>query len=224
MSIKHWPEQERPREKLIHQGASALSDSELLAIFLRTGTQGISAVELARQVLSQFGGLRALMSASREEFCQGFGLGDAKYTQLQAVLEMSKRHLQEQLMRETVFASAEHVRTYLSSQLRHSQREIFAVLFLDTQHRLIRYQELFMGTIDAAAVYPREVVKAALQYNAAAVILAHNHPSGVAEPSQADISITDKIKRALDLVDVRLLDHFVVGDGSPVSLAERGLV
>ncbi len=224
MSIKHWPEQERPREKLIHQGASALSDSELLAIFLRTGTQGISAVELARQVLSQFGGLRALMSASREEFCQGFGLGDAKYTQLQAVLEMSKRHLQEQLMREAVFTSAEHVRTYLSSQLRHSQREIFAVLFLDTQHRLIRYQELFMGTIDAAAVYPREVVKAALQYNAAAVILAHNHPSGVAEPSQADISITDKIKRALNLVDVRLLDHFVVGDGSPVSLAERGLV
>ena len=126
-------------------------------------------------------------------------------------------------MRETVFSSAEHVRTYLSSQLRHSQREIFAVLFLDTQHRLIRYQELFMGTIDAAAVYPREVVKAALQYNAAAVILAHNHPSGVAEPSQADISITGKIKRALDLVDVRLLDHFVVGDGSPVSLAERRL-
>ena len=224
MSIKHWPEQERPREKLIQQGAGALSDSELLAIFLRTGTQGISAVELARQLLTQFGGLRSLMSASREEFCQGLGLGDAKYTQLQAVLEMSKRHLQEQLMRETVFASAEHVRTYLSSQLRHSPREVFAVLFLDTQHRLIRYQELFMGTIDAAAVYPREVVKAALQYNAAAVILAHNHPSGIAEPSQADISITDKIKRALDLVDVRLLDHFVVGDGLPVSLAERGLV
>lgn len=224
MSIKHWPEQERPREKLIHQGAEALTDAELLAIFLRTGTQGISAVELARQVLEQFGGLRALLSASREEFCQGFGLGDAKYTQLQAVLEMSKRHLKEQLKRDTVFSSAEHVRNYLSSQLRHSQREVFAVLFLDSQHRLIRYQELFMGTIDAAAVYPREVVKAALQYNSAAVILAHNHPSGVAEPSQADISITEKIKQALDLVDVRLLDHFVVGDGSPVSLAERGLL
>ncbi len=224
MSIKHWPEQERPREKLIHQGASALTDSELLAIFLRTGTQGISAVELARQVLLQFGGLRALMSASREEFCQGFGLGDVKYTQLQAVLEMSKRHLHEQLKRETVFTSAEHVRQYLSAQLRHAQREVFAVLFLDTQHRLIRYQELFMGTIDAAAVYPREVVKAALQYNAAAVILAHNHPSGVAEPSQADISITTKIQDALNLVDVRLLDHFVVGDGTPVSLAERGLL
>ncbi|MGO3344333.1 MAG: RadC family protein [Marinomonas sp.] len=224
MSIKHWPEQERPREKLIHQGAEVLTDAELLAIFLRTGTQGISAVELARQVLEQFGGLRALLSASREEFCQGFGLGDAKYTQLQAVLEMSKRHLKEQLKRDTVFSSAEHVRNYLSSQLRHSQREVFAVLFLDSQHRLIRYQELFMGTIDAAAVYPREVVKAALQYNSAAVILAHNHPSGVAEPSQADISITEKIKQALDLVDVRLLDHFVVGDGSPVSLAERGLL
>ena len=224
MSIKHWPEQERPREKLIQHGAGALTDSELLAIFLRTGTQGVSAVELARQVLLQFGGLRALMSASREEFCQGFGLGDAKYTQLQAVLEMSKRHLHEQLQRETVFTRAEHVRQYLSAQLRHAQREVFAVLFLDSQHRLIRYQELFMGTIDAAAVYPREVVKAALQYNAAAVILAHNHPSGVAEPSQADISITTKIQEALNLVDVRLLDHFVVGDGEPVSLAERGLL
>ena len=213
MSIKHWPEQDRPREKLIQQGAASLSDSELLAIFLRTGCHGLSAVELARQVLQHFGGLRALLSASREEFCQGFGLGDAKYTQLQAVLEMSKRHLQEHLMRETVFSSAEQVRTYLSSQLRHVQREVFAVLFLDSQHRLIRYQELFLGTIDAAAVYPREVVKAALQYNAAAVIIAHNHPSGVAEPSQADISITARIKSALDLIDVRLLDHFVVGDG-----------
>ncbi|TYL48908.1 RadC family protein [Marinomonas sp. IMCC 4694] len=224
MGINHWPEQDRPREKLIHQGAGALSDSELLAIFLRTGTRGISAVELARQILSEFGGLRALMSASREDFCKGFGLGDAKYTQLQAVLEMSKRHLQEQLMRETVFTSAEHVRAYLSSQLRHAQREVFAVLFLDSQHRLIRYEELFFGTIDAAAVYPREVVKAALQHNAAAVILAHNHPSGVAEPSQADISITARIKEALNLIDVRLLDHFVVGDTTPVSLAERGLV
>ncbi|KZN14123.1 RadC family protein [Marinomonas sp. TW1] len=224
MSIKHWPEQDRPREKLIHHGAGALSDSELLAIFLRTGSHGLSAVEMARQLLQHFGGLRALLSASREEFCQGFGLGDAKYTQLQAVLEMSKRHLQEQLMREAVFSSAEQVRSYLSSQLRHVQREIFAVLFLDSQHRLIRYQELFLGTIDAAAVYPREVVKAALQHNAAAVIIAHNHPSGVAEPSQADISITSRIKSALELIDVRLLDHFVVGDGLPVSLAERGLV
>ncbi|MCB5161131.1 RadC family protein [Marinomonas algarum] len=224
MGINHWPEQDRPREKLINQGAESLSDSELLAIFLRTGTRGVSAVELARQILLEFGGLRALMSASRTDFCKGFGLGDAKYTQLQAVLEMSKRHLKEQLMRDTVFNGAEHVRSYLSSQLRHAQREVFAVLFLDSQHRLICYEELFFGTIDAAAVYPREVVKAALQHNAAALILAHNHPSGVAEPSQADVHITDKIRHALDLIDVRLLDHFVVGDGQPVSLAERGLL
>ena len=224
MSIKHWPEQERPREKLIQHGAGALSDAELLAIFLRTGTQGLSAVELARRLLTHFGGLRSLLSATKDEFCQGLGLGDAKYSQLQAVLEMSKRHLQEELMRADVFNSAEQVRIYLSSQLRHVPREVFAVLFLDSQHRLIRYQELFMGTIEAAAVYPREVVKAALQYNAAAVILAHNHPSGVAEPSQADIAITARIGDALKLIDVRMLDHFVVGDGDPVSLAERGLI
>lgn len=224
MSIKHWPSAERPREKLIEKGAAALSDAELLAIFLRTGSHGMSAVELARRVLHQFGGLRALLSASREEFCQGFGLGDAKYTQLQAVLEMSKRHLQEQLVREQVFSSADAVRHYLSSQLRHSQREVFAALFLDSQHRLIRYKELFYGTIDAAAVYPREVVKAALADNAAALIIAHNHPSGIAEPSQADIQITERIRKALDLVDIRLLDHFIVGDGVPLSLAERGLM
>ncbi|TPE49811.1 JAB domain-containing protein [Maribrevibacterium harenarium] len=224
MSIKHWPSAERPREKLIEKGAAALSDAELLAIFLRTGSHGMSAVELARRVLHQFGGLRALLSATREEFCQGFGLGDAKYTQLQAVLEMSKRHLQEQLVREQVFSSADAVRHYLSSQLRHSQREVFAALFLDSQHRLIRYKELFYGTIDAAAVYPREVVKAALADNAATLIIAHNHPSGIAEPSQADIQITERIRKALDLMDIRLLDHFIVGDGVPLSLAERGLM
>ncbi|AEF56061.1 RadC family protein [Marinomonas posidonica] len=224
MSIKHWPEQERPREKLIHQGSAALSDAELLAIFLRTGSHGLSAVALARQLLQHFGGLRTLMSASREEFCQGFGLGDAKYTQLQAVLEMSRRYLQEQLVRETVFTNVDNVKAYLLSQLRHSSRERFVVLFLDSQHRLIRYQELFQGTIDSAAVYPREVVKAALTNDAAAIIIAHNHPSGICEPSQADISITDRIKRALELIDVRLLDHFIVGEGQPLSLAERGYV
>ncbi len=224
MSIKHWPEQERPREKLIHQGSAALSDAELLAIFLRTGSHGLSAVALARQLLQHFGGLRTLMSASREEFCQGFGLGDAKYTQLQAVLEMSRRYLQEQLVRETVFTNVDNVKAYLLSQLRHSSRERFVVLFLDSQHRLIRYQELFQGTIDSAAVYPREVVKAALTNDASAIIIAHNHPSGICEPSQADISITDRIKRALELIDVRLLDHFIIGEGQPLSLAERGYV
>lgn len=222
MSIKHWPAEERPREKLMEQGAHSLSDAELLAIFLRTGIKGVSAVELSRRAISHFGSLRGLMSASKDEFCACLGLGEAKFAQLQAVLEMAKRHLNEQLIRENVFTSVELVRSYLKSQLQMSQREVFAVLFLDSQHRLIRYQELFFGTIDAAAVYPREVVKSALQYNAAACILAHNHPSGVAEPSQADIHITGKIQQALALVDIRLLDHFVVGDGVPVSLAERG--
>ncbi len=222
MSIKHWPEQDRPREKLMSQGAEALSDAELLAIFLRVGMKGISAVELARQAIEHFGGLRPLMSASKEEFCACSGFGEAKFAQLQAVQEMTKRHLNEQLTRENVFTSADLVKHYLKTHLQIAPREVFAVLFLDSQHRLINYKELFYGTIDAAAVYPREVVKAALKANAAACILAHNHPSGIAEPSQADILVTDKIKKALDLVDIRLLDHFIVGDGSPISLAERG--
>jgi len=224
MSIKHWPEQDRPREKLIAQGAETLSDAELLAIFLRVGIKGVSAVELARQAIMHFGGLRPLMSASKEEFCACIGFGEAKFAQLQAVQEMTKRHLNEQLIREDVFTSAELVKRYLKTHLQISQREVFAVLFLDSQHRLIKYKELFYGTIDAAVVYPREVVKEALKSNAAACILAHNHPSGVAEPSQADILITGKIKKALELVDIRLLDHFIVGDGLPVSLAERGQV
>lgn len=224
MSIKHWPEQERPREKLMNKGAESLSDAELLAIFLRVGIKGVSAVELARRAIMHFGGLRALMSASKDEFCACIGFGEAKFVQLQAVQEMTKRHLNEQLVREDVFTSAELVKNYLKTHLQMSQREVFAVLFLDSQHRLIQYQELFYGTIDSAAIYPREIVKAALKFNAAACILAHNHPSGVTEPSQADILITNRIKKALDLIDVRLLDHFVVGDGSPVSLAERGQI
>ncbi|MFT2110966.1 RadC family protein [Marinomonas sp. 2405UD68-3] len=224
MSIKHWPEQDRPREKLMAKGAEALSDAELLAIFLRVGIKGTSAVELARQAIMHFGGLRPLMSASKDEFCACAGFGEAKFVQLQAVQEMTKRHLNEQLVREDVFTSAELVKRYLKTHLQISQREVFAVLFLDSQNRLIQYKELFYGTIDAAVVYPREVVKEALKSNAAACILAHNHPSGVTEPSQADILITGKIKKALDLVDIRLLDHFIVGDGLPVSLAERGQV
>lgn len=224
MGINHWPKDERPREKLIELGAQALSDAELLAIFLRTGVQGVNAVELARQILLHFGSLQGVMGANLKDFCDCLGLGEAKFSQLQAVLEMSKRYLAEELVRENVFTSAQHVQDYLTVKLRSSQREVFAVLFLDSQHRLIRYQELFYGTIDAAAVYPREVVKCALQYNAAACILAHNHPSGIAEPSQSDIFITQKIQYALELVDIKLLDHFVVGAGKPVSLAERGLI
>ena len=224
MGIKQWPASQRPRDKLIKQGAQALSDAELLAIFLRTGTQGVDAVELARRVVVHFGSLQALINASKAEFCACLGLGEAKFAQLQAVVEMSKRYLGETLEKEDVFTCVDSVQHFLKAKLRLSSREVFAVMFLDSQHRLIHFQEMFYGTIDAAAVYPREVVKMALSYNAAACILAHNHPSGVSEPSQADIYITQKLQQALSLVDINLLDHFVIGDGKPISLAERGHV
>lgn len=222
MSIAEWPVAERPREKLLLQGAAALSDAELLAIFLRTGVAGKSAVDVARELLARFGGLRALMNASQQEFCQGLGLGAAKYAQLQAVMEMARRHLSASLHAGDALTSPAVVRDYLTAHLRHQPREVFAALFLDAQHRLIRYEELFFGTIDGAAVYPREVVKRGLAHNAAALIVAHNHPSGVAEPSLADKRITERLKEALALVDIRLLDHMVVGDGAVCSLAERG--
>ncbi|WP_285762676.1 RadC family protein [Biformimicrobium ophioploci] len=224
MAISDWPALERPREKLLARGPGALSDAELLAIFLRTGVTGMSAVDLARSLLADFGGLRALLEAGRSEFCRGRGLGDAKYAQLQAVLEMGRRHLSETLSRGSVMDSPQAVRDFLASRLRHRRREVFACLFLDKQHAVIEYEELFEGTLDAASVYPREVVAAALRHHAAAVILAHNHPSGVAEPSGADIAITGRLREALALVDVALLDHLVVGDGHAVSLAERGLL
>jgi DNA replication and repair protein RadC len=222
MAITDWPAQERPREKLLQKGPNSLSDAELLAIFLRTGCAGKSAVDLARELLSHFGGLRALLDASQEEFCQALGLGSAKYAQLQAVLEMSRRHLGEQLHRETQFSSSKSVKQYLLAQLRDRPSEVFAALFLDTQHRLIAFEELFQGTIDGAAVYPREVVKKALSHNAAAIILAHNHPSGIAEPSSADHNITKRLTDALKLVDIRTLDHLIVGDGNVVSFADNG--
>ncbi len=224
MSIAHWPEAERPREKLLSRGPAALSDAELLAIFLRVGCAGKSAVDLARDLLQDFGGLRPLLEAGRDEFCRAKGLGAAKYAQLQAVLEMAQRHLSAELTRGDLLTSPDLVRRYLSSKLRHLTREVFAVLFLDNQHRLVGYEELFQGTLDGASVYPREVVRRALAHNAAAVILAHNHPSGVAEPSQADRRITERLQQALDLVGVRVLDHMVVGDGQVVSFAERGLL
>ncbi|GHG76860.1 UPF0758 protein [Alishewanella longhuensis] len=222
MAITDWPLAERPREKLLEQGAAALSDAELLAIFLRTGIAGIDAVSLARQLLQQFGGLKPLLAASQSEFCQARGLGEAKYVQLQAVLELSRRFLQQQLQRETVFSEPELVRKYLSHLLSHEQREVFMVLYLDNQHRMICAEPLFQGTIDASPVYPRIVVQRALKHNAAAVILAHNHPSGVAEPSRADRAITERLTQAMALVDIRVLDHFVVGDAEVVSFAERG--
>jgi DNA repair protein RadC len=224
MGIKDWPADERPREKLLDHGANTLSDAELLAIFLRTGLPGKSAVDLAQELLEDFGSLRALMQADCATFTQVKGLCNAKYAQLQAVLEMARRHTFEELDRGDVLTSPEVTRAYLSNQLRHYPHEVFACLFLDNQHHILKYEELFTGTIDGASVYPREVVKKALQHNAAAVIFAHNHPSGISEPSQADKLITDKLKQALNLMDIRVLDHFIIGDSQPYSFAEHGLL
>jgi len=224
MSIKDWPADERPREKLLVKGSEALTDAELLAIFLRTGITGKTAVDLARELLDEFGSLQALLNADQTLFCRGKGLGSAKYAQLQAVLEMARRHFVEVLKRGNALTSPEATRAYLSAQLRGYSYEVFACLFLDNQHRIIQLEELFRGTIDGASVYPREVAKRALFHNAAAVIFAHNHPSGINEPSQADKNITDKLKQALMLFDIRVLDHFIIGDGLPYSFAEHGLL
>ncbi len=224
MAITDWPIDERPREKLLHKGAQALSDAELLAIFLRTGIKGKSAVDLARDLLAKHQSLRALLGANRSDFCSNPGLGDAKYCQLQAILEMARRHLHEKLKRSDVFCCPEDTREYVHSKLASRPNEVFACLFLDNRHRLIKYQELFQGTIDSAQVHPREVVRVALTVNAAAVIFAHNHPSGIAEPSQSDRLITEKLQQALALIEVRVLDHLVIGHGEITSLAERGFI
>jgi DNA repair protein RadC len=224
MGIKDWPDNDRPREKLLQLGPAALSDSELLAIFLRTGTRGKSAVDLARHALKHFGSLRALFQASLEALSQVSGFGIAKYTQLQAVLEMSRRHLHETLQRGDIISNVNDTRRYLTTCLRGYQHEVFACLFLDSRHRIISFDELFSGTIDGASVHPREVVKHTLHHNAAAVIFAHNHPSGVAEPSLADLEITRQLKQALELIEVRVLDHMIVGDNEVISMAERGLI
>lgn len=225
MAITDWPEGERPREKLLQRGAASLSDAELLAIFLRTGVKGKSAVDLARDLLAHFGGLRQLLEADHQTFCSAKGLGDAKFTQLQATLEMSARHLKAQLQRGDAMSSPQLTRNYLSSQLRSFPHEAFGALYLDNQHRIIHFDILFTGTIDGASVHPREVVRGALKHNAAALIFAHNHPSGVAEPSASDRTITQRLKSALELVDIRVLDHIIIGDGErTTSLAERGLL
>ena len=224
MAITDWPAAERPREKLLQRGAAALSDAELVAIFLRTGVSGMSAVDLARQVLQDLGGLRQLLQADKARFCQVHGLGPAKFVQLQATLEMARRHMEQELQRGDALTNPDAVRRYLSARLRGHSQEVFACLFLDNRHRIIAFEELFFGTIDGASVHPREVLKRALVHNAAALILAHNHPSGVAEPSRADQSITQRLSDALALIDIRVLDHIIVGDGPAVSLAERGLM
>lgn len=223
-SIREWPADERPRERLLKRGAAALTDAELLAIFLRTGVTGKSAVDLARDLLTEFHGLHGLMGASQQRFCTSKGLGEAKYTQLQAVLEMSRRYLREVLRRGDPLTSPAATRHYLKTQLYDYPYEVFACLFLDSRHRVIEYEEMFRGTIDGSSVHPREVVRRALHHNAAAVILAHNHPSGVSDPSQADTRITQRLRDALALVDVRVLDHFIIGDGEPCSFMEMGLL
>jgi DNA repair protein RadC len=224
MAITDWPEAERPREKLLTRGPQTLSDAELVAIFLRTGTPGKNAVELARELLSRYGGLRNLLTADRDSLCQAHGFGTAKYAQLMAALEIGRRHLEATLMRGQALESPRETMGYLQACLRDRPYEVFCCLFLDNRHRVIAFEELFRGSLSGTAVYPRELVKRALAINAAAVILVHNHPSGVAEPSRADEALTSHVKEALALVDIRVLDHVVVGDGESVSFSERGLL
>lgn len=224
MTILEWPSSERPREKLMAQGANALSDAELLAILFGTGTKGKTAIDLARDLLQKYQGLRGLFAASMESFCQLPGMGVSKYTQCQAAMELSRRHLQESLQRDDVITKVEDVEQFLIASLRGFDHEVFACLFLDNRHRIIRFEKLFNGSIDTTSVHPRLLIKRALHHNAAAVILAHNHPSGVAEPSQADRQITQLLAKTLRLVDVRLLDHMIVGDTTITSFVQRGLL
>ena len=215
---------EPPREKLAAAGVAALSDAELLAVMLGTGAARVPALQLASGLLQRFGGLRGLLRASRQTLEQQHGLGPAKSAQLLAVLELSRRHLHEALIRGGPLESPGATEQYLKLVLRDCPHEVFAGLFLDTRHRVIAFEKLFHGTIDGATVYPRVVAEKALGHGAAALIVAHNHPSGVSEPSLADQAITRRLKDALALLDIRLLDHFVIGDGAPVSMASRGMI
>ncbi|MEK9826040.1 MAG: DNA repair protein RadC [Methylotenera sp.] len=224
MAITDWPASERPREKLMAHGAASLSDAELLAIFLRVGVVGKSAVDLARDLLMQFGSLNGIFAASESELSQVHGIGSSKYVQLQAIFEMSRRALNEQLQQRDVFQSPQHVRDYLILRMGALSREVFLVMFLDAQNRLNATEEMFSGTLTQTSVYPREVVKRAMHHNAASVIFAHNHPSGVAQQSAADEMLTAQLKQALALVDVRVLDHFIIAGNQVLSFAERGLL
>ena len=222
MAIKDWPEGQRPRERLISEGAAALSDSELLALLLRVGVKGRSAVELGRDLLQEFGSIGGLFGASLLQLSAVHGMGPAKYAELQAVMELAQRAIGEQLQAGHLLGSPDAVRQYLRMQMGRQQHESFVVLFLDVKNRLLTMKEMFRGTLTHTSVYPREVVKAALTHNAASVMLAHNHPSGTAEPSEADLLLTRALVQALSLVDVRVLDHFVVAGSQVHSFAEHG--
>ena len=224
MHIRDWPADERPREKLLARGAGALSDAELLAIFLGSGLRGRDAVQTSRELLAAHGPLRVLLENSPAALARLPGLGPARACKLAAALELGHRHLAAALERGETLTDPAAAGRYFAQRLRAREHEVFAALFLDTRHRALGFEELFRGTVDGAEVHPREIVRRALSHNAAAVIVGHNHPSGCAEPSSADRAITARLKQALALVDVRLLDHFVVGDGPPVSLASRGWV
>ncbi len=224
MSLKDLPAEQRPREKLLERGPGALADTELLALLLRTGLPGHDVFSLSQQVLERFGGFAGLLQISAAELGSVKGLGPAKRAELVAVMEMARRALAQQVSAAPVFDSPQRVKDYVALQLGGRTQEVFAVLFLDGQHRLLRLEEMFHGTLMQTSVYPREVVRRALALNAGAVILTHNHPSGLAEPSRADEFLTQTLKSALALVDVRVLDHLVVGQGQVVSMAERGLL
>ena len=226
MNMAGWPQGERPTEKLFNKGAASLSDAELLAVMLQTGTKGRTSLDIARGMLSRYGGLVGLLAADCASLTQSPGIGAAKAARFVAMKELSQRHMLEGIQSKDVLTSSGATRDYLRAKFRDCQSEIFSCLFLNNQHHVVKLEELFRGTIDGAAVYPREVVKRCLHHNAAAVILAHNHPSGIAEPSQADIAITitNKLRIALATIDVRVLDHLVIGNAVVVSFAERGLL
>ena len=222
MHIRDWPEDERPREKLLARGAPILSDAELLAIFIGCGPRGQSAVDLGRQLLTECGGLRGLLDRPGAELAKLRGLGPARACALVAALELGTRHLGQQLQRGESLADPDQAGAYFARKLRPLPHEVFACLFLDTRHRVLAYEELFRGTLDGSEVHPREVARRCLAHNAAAVIFGHNHPSGNPEASAADRAVTARLKQALALVEVRVLDHFIVGDGEPTSMARRG--
>lgn len=224
MAIRDWPAGEGPREKLLEHGAGVLSDAELLAVVLRTGCAGASALDVARALLRRAGDLSGVLAMDGAGLAQEPGVGTGKYAQLQAALELARRSVEQQLRHRDVMSSPRRTRLFLQHHLAARSREVFTCLFLDSQHRLLRCEDLFLGTLDGAAVYPREVAVRALQYRAAAVILAHNHPSGIAEPSGADRRITERLQAALGLLDIRVLDHVIIGRGHAFSFAEQGLL